>query len=88
MEVELSVDKTKYDECNALVLPAHKTEKEVKVVKKVKKEVILSKKKRKKLEKIIERKNKKLNVSFVCKNLLFLMFLLFRDQKSYQICKS
>ena len=69
VNIDFNVDNTKFDDCNALVLPDKKsTEKSVPKANaskiKVVKTQILSKKKRKKLEKVLERKSKKLNVSF------------------------
>lgn len=66
MEIDFCEDDNKFDECNALVLPGKKIKptKSKNKLNNVEKKVVLSKKKRKKLEKILERKNKKLNVSF------------------------
>ncbi|KAK8788043.1 hypothetical protein V5799_022184 [Amblyomma americanum] len=62
VEVELNVRQDKYDSSNALILPSKKIEKkEVGKASNIKVATKLSKKKRKQLEKILEKKNKKLN---------------------------
>lgn len=63
VEIDFCEDDNKFDECNALVLPGKKIKptKSKNKLNNVEKKVVLSKKKRKKLEKILERKNKKLN---------------------------
>lgn len=63
VDVDFNYDQTKYDEANALVLPAQSKKPEVKKNQKVKKVVQLSKKELKKRAKIAARKEKKLNVS-------------------------
>lgn len=69
VNIDFRVDGSKFDSCNALVLPdkkvSEKTGKNKNHASKGKnsKPVLLSKKKRKKLEKVLERKGKKLNVS-------------------------
>lgn len=57
-----------YDNCNTFVLPSKKIK--TKNINKEVKTQLLSKKRRKQLENIIERKKKKLQVfySFMCKN--------------------
>lgn len=65
VDIEFQVDETKYDESNALVVDGSKqagkkaTEKRKPKIK----QQPLSKKKRKKLERVLERRNNKLNVS-------------------------
>ncbi|XP_037566649.1 probable ATP-dependent RNA helicase DHX37 [Dermacentor silvarum] len=62
VEVELDVRQDKYDNSNALVLPSKKVEKkEASKVQDVKVAPKLSKKKKKLLQKILEKKNKKIN---------------------------
>lgn len=64
VEIEFEVDTTKYDESNPLIISANDRKKCTKNKNKKAKitEQLLSKKKRKQLEKILQRKNKKLNV--------------------------
>ena len=70
------MDQTKFDDCNALILTKKKnsaTLEKSKLNNKVEKHknAILSNKKRKVLQKILERKSKKLNVSFKILNSCF-----------------
>ena len=75
------MDGSKFDESNALVLPdkkstAQKSAKNKNASKgKTPKPVLLSKKKRKKLEKVLERKGKKLNVSCIKMICLFQFYI-------------
>ena len=64
VQVQIEIPTTdKYDECNALVLPSDK--RKTKIIKEKKQnQRILSKSQRKKLEKIVDSKKKKANVSF------------------------
>ncbi|KAH9377049.1 hypothetical protein HPB48_010253 [Haemaphysalis longicornis] len=62
VEVELDVRQDKYDSSNALILPSKKAQKkDVKKAKDVQVAPKLSKKKKKLLQKILEKKNKKIN---------------------------
>lgn len=87
VNIDFRVDGFKFDQCNALVLPDKKTAKKLAKNKKnaskgkVSKPVLLSKKKRKKLEKVLERKGKKLNVSRFIQNIIHLLTakLLYRE---------
>lgn len=68
IELELNIDKFKYDDCNALVSTGKRKQQQQASEKSKKsktKPVVLSKKKRKKLQKVLERKSKKINVSFI-----------------------
>lgn len=67
LELELNIDKSKYDDCNALISTGKRKQHSVleKSKKNKTKPIVLSKKKRKKLQKVLERKSKKINVSFI-----------------------
>lgn len=71
-DIEVNIgDLSKYDECNALVLPSAKQK--TKVIKKKKtNQRILSKTQRKKLEKVVEIKKKKANVIKHCSIVCFI----------------
>lgn len=57
-----------YDDCNALVLPAKKKKRTKNADKRTPKTRLLSKKRRKELEKVVERKKKKLQVHIIFYN--------------------
>ena len=73
-KIEINFDQTKYDSCNSLVLDkSSKTSKKDILHKTKVKSRVLSKKQKKKLEKVLHRKNRKINVNF-CFIIIFLRF--------------
>ncbi|XP_054166972.1 probable ATP-dependent RNA helicase DHX37 [Oppia nitens] len=62
-KIDIDVDETKYDSCNALVVESNKDKLKPKKAKDTNgpKQRILSKKQKKKLEKVLERKDRKIN---------------------------
>lgn len=84
-KIDIEFDETKYDSCNPLVLDKKdiktKTNKSKIFNKNIVKTKVLSKKQRKKLEKVLERKNRKLNVIIICLiKFCFYWFLLIKKR--------
>ena len=68
MKIELDVDQSKYDQSNQLILDNNSKTKNFKqksLTKNIPKTKVLSKKQRKKLEKVLQRKNRKTNVIYL-----------------------
>jgi hypothetical protein len=64
-KIDIGVDETKYDSCNALVLDTTRKGSKTKAPNVPKVAKVLSKKQKKKLEKVLQRKTRKINVKTI-----------------------